>query len=77
MSLRELRLKRGLTQEQLAKKIPGMSQGRIAAYEGGHRAIDGMSLATALKICDALRVSNPRKLLDPEGGHANDMDADA
>lgn len=25
-----------------------------------------MTLGTALKLCDALRVSNPRKLLDSE-----------
>ena len=49
MSLRELRLKRGLTQKQLADKL-GYTRERIAAIE----------------ICDVLRVSNPRKLLEAE-----------
>ena len=64
MSLRELRQKRGYTQRQLADKIDGVGYGRIADYENGRRPIEGMSLGVALKICDALRVSNPRKLLE-------------
>ena len=70
MGLRELRLKRGLTQEQLAKKVPGMSRGRVSDFEAGRRNVGNMTLDMALKFCDALRVSNPRKLLDsqePEG----------
>ncbi|MBT1166247.1 helix-turn-helix transcriptional regulator [Bifidobacterium simiarum] len=63
MSLRELRLKRGLTQQQLADKS-GSSRGNIANYENGIIDVSNMTLGTALKICDALRVSNPRKLLD-------------
>ena len=66
MSLRELRQKRGYTQRQLADKIDGVSYGRIADYENGRRPIKGMSLDVALKICDALRVSNPRKLLEAD-----------
>lgn len=63
MSLRELRLKRGLTQQQLADKL-GVTQQRIAAFESGKRDVGGMSLDVALRFCDALRVSNPRRLLD-------------
>ena len=66
MSLRELRQKRGYTQRQLADKIDGVGYGRIADYENGRRPIEGMSLGVALKICDALRVSNPRKLLEAD-----------
>ena len=66
MSLRELRQKRGLTQRQLADKIDGVSHGRIDDYEAGRRPIEGMSLGVALKLCDALKVSNPRKLLEAE-----------
>ena len=65
MSLRELRLKRGLTQSQLGEKV-GVSQQRLAEYELGKRPIGNMTLDNALRICDALRVSNPRKLLDSE-----------
>lgn len=65
MSLRELRQKRGYTQEQLGNKV-GMTQGRIADFEAGRRAIGNMTLDNALAICDALRVSNPRKLLEAD-----------
>ena len=66
MSLRSLRLKRGLTQEQLADKVPSMTRGRIGDYETGRRPIGNMTLDTALALCDALRVSNPRRLLDDD-----------
>ena len=72
MSLKGLRLKRGLTQEQLAAKVPGVNQARIAGYERGHYDVSNMSLGTAIKLCDALRVSNPRKLLDDSDGHASE-----
>ena len=65
MSLSELRLKRGLTQSQLGEKV-GVSQQRLAEYELGKRPIGNMTLDNALRICDALRVSNPRKLLDAD-----------
>lgn len=64
MSLRELRLKRGLTQQQLADKVPSMTRGRVAAYETGHSDVGNMTLDMACRFADALRVSNPRKLLD-------------
>ncbi|NEG78241.1 helix-turn-helix domain-containing protein [Bifidobacterium avesanii] len=64
MGLRELRQKRGLTQQRLAERIPGLTQSRVADWETGQRDIGEISLNTALKLCDALRVANPRKLLD-------------
>lgn len=66
MSLRELRLKRGMTQQQLAEKV-GMSRGNIADIETARRKTENITLAKAIALCDALHVSNPRKLLDPEG----------
>ena len=65
MSLKELRIKRHMTQRQLAEKV-GMSHGTIGNLESGIRPISGLTLATAIKLCDALRVSNPRKLLDSD-----------
>lgn len=65
MGLKELRLKRGLTQRELAERI-GVTQQHIAAYENGVNGIDNMTLGKAIKLCDALHVANPRKLLDSE-----------
>ena len=65
MGLKELRLKRGLTQRELAEKV-GMSGGNIAAIECGRRSEANLTLATAVKLCDALKVRNPRKLLDSD-----------
>lgn len=66
MSLKSLRLKRGWTQQQLADKIDGVTRGRVAAWENGQRDVSTMSLGTACKVADALRVSNPRRLLDDD-----------
>jgi len=65
MGLRELRLKRGMTQQQLAEKL-GVTQQHVAAYENGVNSISNMTLAKALRMCDALHVANPRKLLDDD-----------
>ena len=65
MGLKELRMKRGLTQRELAEKV-GMSGGNISDIESGRRSEANLTLATAIKLCDALRVANPRKLLDPD-----------
>ena len=65
MGLRELRLKRGMTQQQLAD-VAGLTRQRIGAFETGQRSADGMSLDVAIRICDALHVSNPRRLLEED-----------
>lgn len=66
MSLRELRLKRGLTQQQLADKS-GIPRTRIVEWESERgRSIGGASLEVACRVADALRVSNPRKLLNDD-----------
>ena len=49
----------------LAEKV-GMSGGNIAAIECGRRSEANLTLATAIKLCDALKVRNPRKLLDSD-----------
>lgn len=71
MGMRELRLKRGMTQQQLADKA-GLSRQRVAAFETGARKTSGMSLAVAIRICDALKVRNPRKLLDSDSESSAD-----
>lgn len=64
MSLRELRQKRGLTQKQLADRVDGVNQQRIAAWETGARNLGDASFNVVIKVADALKVSNPRKLLE-------------
>lgn len=71
MGMRELRLKCGMTQQQLADKV-GMSQSRIAAYESGTNDVSNMTLGNALKFCSALRIANPRKLLDSDSESSAD-----
>lgn len=65
MGLKELRTRRGLTQRELAEKV-GMSGGNISDIESGRRSEANLTLATAIKLCDALKVRNPRKLLDSD-----------
>ena len=65
MGLKELRLKRGMTQRELAQRS-GVHHVEIAQIETGKRTVRAVSLDTALRLCDALRVANPRKLLDPD-----------
>lgn len=65
MSLKGLRQKRGLSQRDLADKV-GISRGRIGDYESGRYGIGGMSLDMAIRLCDALKVANPRKLLESD-----------
>ncbi|NEG69923.1 helix-turn-helix transcriptional regulator [Bifidobacterium choloepi] len=72
MGLKELRLKKGLTQQQLAKKVSSANQQRISAYESGLLPVENMTLKTALQICDALGVSNPRKLLPDSKPDSNE-----
>ncbi len=61
----ELRMKRGLTQRELEERS-GVHHNAIAKFETGERNIRDASLDTALRLCDALRVANPRKLLDSD-----------
>lgn len=63
MSLKALRLKRGLTQKQLADKIEQPFQ-YVSKLETGERHIDNVSLGIAIKIADVLKVKDLRKLLD-------------
>lgn len=71
MGMRELRLKRGMTQQQLADKA-GLSHQRVSAFGTSARKTSGMSLAVAIRICDALKVRNPRKLLDSDSESSAD-----
>lgn len=74
MGLRELRLKRGMTQKQLADKL-GYTQQRVSAIESGIRPIGGVSLDKAIEICDVLHVSNPRKLLEDSSASPKENNA--
>ena len=64
MALAEIRKRNGLSQRQLAK-VSGVSASRIADLERGERDIRNASLATAVKLGDALKLKDLRKLLEP------------
>ena len=64
MTLKELRSKRGLTQRELALRS-GISQSNIAKFEAGISDVDNMTLRTAVKLGDVLKVKDLRELLEP------------
>ena len=53
MKLKEMRMEKGMTQEQLAKKS-GVSVRTIQAYECGLRRIDGATLETLCRFAISL-----------------------
>lgn len=63
MGLAELRKSKNLTQRGLAARS-GISNVTIANYERGERDIGNMTLRNAIRIADALKVRDLRKLLD-------------
>lgn len=64
MGLAEIRKRNGLSQRQLAK-ASGVSASRIADIERGERDMRNASLATAVRLGDALKLKDLRKLLEP------------
>ncbi|PLS26319.1 helix-turn-helix domain-containing protein [Bifidobacterium parmae] len=74
MGLRELRQKRGLDIQTLADKA-GMDRAQLSRYENGKKPLRNMTLGTALDLCDALRVANPRKLLEDTSPKENTDDS--
>lgn len=63
MGLKDLRLSRKLTQQELAANA-GMSRGYYADYERGDRPVSNMTLGNAIRLADALKVKDLRKLLN-------------
>ena len=63
MALAEIRKRNGLSQRQLAK-ASGVSASRIADIERGERDMRNASLATAVRLGDALKLKDLRKLLE-------------
>ena len=64
MALAEIRKRNGLSQRQLAK-VSGVSASRIADIERGERDMRNASFATAVRLGDALKLKDLRKLLEP------------
>ncbi|MDE5641306.1 MAG: helix-turn-helix transcriptional regulator [Bifidobacterium castoris] len=64
MSLAEIRKSKGLSQRQLAE-VSGVNASRIADIERGRRDIRKASFATAVRLADALKLKDLRKLLEP------------
>ncbi|KAB8293622.1 helix-turn-helix transcriptional regulator [Bifidobacterium avesanii] len=54
MTLRKLRQKRGLTQQELAERVHGVNQSRVAGYENGRYDVRNMTLGTLLEVLDAV-----------------------
>lgn len=52
MSLKDLRVAKGLTQQQLGERV-GMTQGRIADFEAGRRLVGNMTLDNAIDVLRA------------------------
>ena len=77
MSLRELRKARGMTQEQLANKA-NVPRPRIVAFETGSdgRDIGDASLNVAIRIADALKVKDLRKLVAEDSSSLKENSAD-
>lgn len=63
MGLAELRKSKNLTQRELAKRS-GVSNVTIADYERGVKDTRNMTLRNAIRLADALKVRDLRKLLD-------------
>ena len=63
MGLAELRKSKNLTQRELAERA-GISNVTIANYERGDRDTSNMTLRNAIRIADALKVRDLRKLVD-------------
>ena len=77
MSLRELRKARGMTQEQLANKA-NVPRTRIVSYETGSdgKNIGSASLNVAIRIADALKVKDLRKLVAEDSSSPKENNAD-
>ncbi|NMM98141.1 helix-turn-helix transcriptional regulator [Bifidobacterium olomucense] len=78
MSIKSERVRKGLTQQQLADKVPSMTRGRIAAYETGAIDVGNMTLDMALRFLEAFgRKALARQVRavlieSPEGSKEND-----
>lgn len=62
MTMKDERIRRGLTQVELAK-LSDIKQPLISDYESGAKPIENMTLGTAVKLARALKVPI-EKLLD-------------
>ena len=63
--LKKLRMERHLTQNELAKKT-GITPSNISRLESGSKKIGQVALATAVRLGDALGVTDLRELIDEE-----------
>ncbi|WP_081640930.1 helix-turn-helix domain-containing protein [Bifidobacterium magnum] len=52
--LRELRLKRGLTQAQIAERVDGWNQSRVASFERGDSDLANATFRSVLQLSSAL-----------------------
>lgn len=62
MDMKTLRMRRGLTQSQVATLL-GVTQPYIARYESGEHNLGNMTARNFLKLCDILNCT-PNELLE-------------
>lgn len=63
-NLKKKRLSEGLTQDQLAKKIPKMDRSKISDMENGK---EDFFFSTLLNVCDALNLTLEEATKENEG----------
>lgn len=71
--LREWRLKRGMTQADLATAI-GTSKGMISRYETSQR---GLTIEVQFRLCHALRITPAQFFTDPNALPVNERAGDS
>ena len=66
-----MRTRAGMTQQQLAKKT-GSTITYISKSETGDRTINNVRLSSAVKIADALGITDLRMMMDPSQAEENE-----
>lgn len=64
MGIRDLRKARGMSQQCLSDKS-GVPRARISDYETGYVNPHNMTIDTAIKLADAMNITDVRHLLEP------------
>ena len=66
-----MRTREGMTQQQLSQKT-GLTITYLSKLETGDRTINNVRLSSAVKIADALGITDLRMMMDPSQGEENE-----